>query len=62
VYIVQGDQKVSVRLMITIQSSGAQKLFWSLCISVRWCCSFMGQVVNLTPWDVSKAYIWYSSQ
>ena len=25
--VVQGDQKVSVNLMITVQSSGAQKLF-----------------------------------
>jgi len=26
-YIVQGDQKVSVHLMIRVQSSGAQRLF-----------------------------------
>jgi hypothetical protein len=25
--LVQGDQKISVRLMITVQSSGAQRLF-----------------------------------
>jgi len=29
-YIIQGDQKVSVHLTITVQSSGAQKLLITL--------------------------------
>jgi len=32
--ILQGDQKVSVHLMIAIQSSGAERFFWSPCTSI----------------------------
>jgi len=38
--LIQGDQKVSMHLMITIQSSGAQRLFdhpvFSLCNVSGW--------------------------
>jgi len=48
---IQGDQKVSVHLMSTIQSSGEQRLFWSPCISI----------VKPTRSTISQSYLFWNN-